>query len=269
LIQPPTEVMPSSKESRLAQHNIIPLLLSQVRSEKGPMTYLVGHGQPIIRPYVFWYIRAEGKNVLVDTAIEADDYRNYHPGFSVHPFEAIQTFEEALAKVDCKPEDIDIVIQTHLHMDHMYNTAKCTRATIYVQQAELEFALDPHPIFKVLFPRQMIQKLKFEAITGDRTILPGIDVFSAPGHTPGCQAVAVETTAGKAVISGGCSIMENYFPPEDIQTTVSPFGTYPVIAPGIHTNLFQAYDSALKIKQTADLIIPMHDPVMASKDQIP
>ena len=253
----------------MERHTIIPLRLARIPSEKGPMTYLVGHGQPIIRPYLFWYVRSADKNVLIDTSIEADDYRNYHPGFSGHPFEKIQTFEEALATVACKPEDIDIVIQTHLHMDHMYNTPKCKNAKIFVQKAELDFALNPHPIFEVLFPRQIIESMNFEVIDGDQTILPGIRAVFAPGHTPGTQAVAINTGEGLAVISGGCSISDNYGPPEDVKTTVSPFATYPVIAPGIHTDLFQAYDSALKIKKMADLIIPMHDPEMAARDRIP
>lgn len=256
-------------ETILAKHKIIPLPLAQVKSEKGAMTYLVGHGQPIIRPYVFWYVRADDKNVLIDTAIEAEDYRNYHPGFSHLPFEPIQTFEQALAQVACRPEDIDVIIQTHLHMDHMYNTPKCKNAKIFVQKTELEFALNPHPIFEVLFPRKMIESIGFEVIEGNRSIFPGIEVLLAPGHTPGCQAVAIDTAGGKAVITGGCSIMENYFPPEDVKTKVSPFGTYPVIAPGIHTDLFQAYNSALTIKELADIIIPMHDPEVASEKQIP
>ena len=253
----------------MEKYTIIPLPLARVQSEKGPMTYLVGHGQPVVRPYLFWYVRAAGRNVLIDTAIEADDYRNYHPGFSGHPFEALQTFEEALASVDCTPEDIDIVIQTHLHMDHMYNTAKCINARIIVQRAELDFALNPHPIFEVLYPKNITESLNLEIIEGDQTILKGIDVLFAPGHTPGTQGVAIETSAGLAVITGGCSTNDNYFPPEDIKSTLSPFGTHSVIAPGIHSDLFQAYDSALRIKQIADIIIPMHDPEMAVKARIP
>jgi len=248
---------------------IKPLMLSKVISEKGPMTYLVYHGQPIIRPYVMWYIRAGDKHVLVDTAIEAEDYRTYHPGFNNMPFEPVQSFEEALAKVDCVPDSIDIIIQTHLHMDHVYNTPKCKNAVIYVQQEELEFALNPHPLFQLGYPREIIKKLDFEVIQGDQTILPGIVVMPVPGHTPGCQAVVVETAKGKAVISGFCSIMENFNPPEDAKTRISPSASYPVIAPGIHTDLFQAYDSALKVKQVADIIIPMHDPDMALLEQIP
>ena len=244
-------------------------MLSKVISEKGPMTYLAYHGQPIVRPYVMWYIQAGDKHVLVDTAIEAEDYRNYHPGFKNMPFEPVQSFEEALAQVDCLPDDIDIVIQTHLHMDHIYNTSKCKNAVIYVQEKELNFALDPHPIFEIVYPREVIKKLNFEVIKGDQTILPGIAVMLVPGHTPGGQAVVVDTAKGKAVISGFCSIMENFNPPEDVKTKVSPFASYPVIAPGIHTDLFEAYESVIRVKQVADIIIPLHDPDMAAKEQIP
>jgi glyoxylase-like metal-dependent hydrolase (beta-lactamase superfamily II) len=216
-----------------------------------------------------WYIRAGDKHVLVDTAIEAEDYRNYHPGFNDMPFQSVQTFEEALVKVDCTPDDVDIIIQTHLHMDHMYNTPKCKNAVVYVQKKELEFALSPHPIFEIAYPKEIIKKLKLEVIEGDKTILPGIAVMLVPGHTPGGQAVVVETIKGRAVISGFCSIMENFNPPEDIKTKISPLATYPVIAPGIHTDLFQAYESTLRVKQMADIIIPLHDPDLALKEEIP
>jgi len=250
-------------------YTIKPLMLSKRNSEKEPMTYLSYAGQPIVRPYVMWYIRAGSKNVLVDTAIEAEDYRNYHPGFNNMPFEPVQTFEEALAKVDCAPDDIDIIIQTHLHMDHIYNSSKCRNAMIYVQEEELQFALHPHPIFEIVYPIEIIKKLNFKVIKGDQTILPGIAVMLVPGHTPGGQAVVVETRKGKAVISGFCCIMENFDPPEDVKTKISPFASYPVIAPGIHTDLFQAYQSVLRVKQIADIIIPMHDPDMALREQIP
>jgi N-acyl homoserine lactone hydrolase len=253
----------------MKEYAIKPLMLSKVMSEKGPMTYLAYQGQPIIRPYVMWYIRAGDTDVLVDTAIEAEDYRTYHPGFNSVPFEPLQSFEQALEKVGCGPDDIDIVIQTHLHMDHIYNTSKCRNAVIYVQKNELEFALNPHPIFEILYPRDIIKNLAFEVIDGQQTILPGIAVMPVPGHTPGGQAVIVDTAEGKAVISGFCSIMENFFPPEDVKTTVTPFASYPVIAPGIHTDLFQAYESVLKVKQVADIIIPLHDPDMAERDHIP
>jgi N-acyl homoserine lactone hydrolase len=253
----------------LRQHVIKPLMLAHVPGDKGVFTYLSYSGHPMELPYVMWYIRSGNTHVLVDTAIEAEDYRNLHPGFRSRPFESVQTFEEALAKVGCLPDDIDIVIQTHLHMDHVYNTPKCRNAVVYVQEKELEFALDPHPIFSVSYPKEVIRGIDFTLIRGSRSILPGIDVMPVPGHTPGVQAVIVATKKGRAVITGCCTIMENFTSSEDTRNTISPYATHPVIAPGLHSDLFQAYRSMKKILRIADIIIPMHDPDMARQEQIP
>ena len=253
----------------MSVHSIKPMMLAKMNSEKGPMTYLTYHGQPIMRPYLFWFIRADDKTILVDTAIEENDYRNYHPGFKDFPFEPVQSFETALDSVGCTPEDVDIVIHTHLHYDHIYNTLKCRNATIYVQQMELEFAMNPHPALAITYPDKMIRRMSFEVINGDRTIVPGISVMLTPGHSPGGQSVLVDTAEGKAIITGFCCIMDNFTPPEDVAISVSPFATFPVIAPAIHTDLLQAYDSALKVKQLADIIIPLHDPDLALRHQIP
>lgn len=250
-------------------HQIQPLLLATVAAEKGPMTYLAYLGQPIIRPYVMWYIKAGNINVLVDSGIEAEDYRSFHPAFAHMPFKAIQSFEQALFSVGCTPNDIDIVIQTHLHVDHMFNSEKCKRAKIYVHKEEYEFALNPHPIFNVFYASEKIKRLNFELVNGKQTILPGIEVMPSPGHTPGCQSVIIDTAKGKAVITGCCTIMENFTSNHDAKTKISPFATNSVIAPGIHTNLFDAYESALKIKKLADIIIPMHDPELALKTTLP
>jgi N-acyl homoserine lactone hydrolase len=250
-------------------HIIKPLVLCQYLGETSAMTYMTHAGKQIFRPFVMWYIKANGKNVLIDTSMEAEDFKNYHPAYSHLHIEHLQTFDEALAKVECVSSDIDIIIQTHLHMDHMYNTHKCTNATIYVQRSELEFALKPHPIFEVIYPTDMIRDLNFEIIEGDQSILPGIAVSLLPGHSPGCQAVFVDTSKGKAAITGFCAIMENFNVPPNVKETASPLATYPAIAAGIHTDLFQAYDSAVRLKSMADIIIPSHDPIMAFIGQIP
>ncbi len=253
----------------MPNYTIIPLLLAKLPSEKGPMTYLCYSGQPIIRPYVMWYLRAGNKNVLVDTAIEAEDYRNLHPGFRKMPFQRVQTFEQALARVECTPDAIDYIIQTHLHMDHVYNTPKCKNAQVFCQEEELKFALHPHPVQEIMYPRRIIDQIDFKLVKGEEEILPGIKVMPVPGHTPGCQAVIIETEKGKAVLSGFCTIKENFSPPDDVKTTVSPFATYPVIAPGIHTDVIQGYESALRVKAIADIIIPLHDPDFAEAARLP
>jgi hypothetical protein len=139
-------------------YTIKPLILSQVMADTSIMTYLTYIGQKRMRPYVMWYIEGGERMILVDTAIEAASYREYHAGFRDFPFEHVQRFRNALQRVNCTPEDI--------------------------------------------------------------------------------------------------------------QTKVSPFASAPVIIPGIYTDPYQAYKSILKIKSSADIIIPLHDYEMARKNRI-
>jgi glyoxylase-like metal-dependent hydrolase (beta-lactamase superfamily II) len=248
---------------------IRPVTLCRVQADKSVMTYLTYYGEKIWRPYIFWIIEGAGQNILVDTGIHASQYQAYHPGFEALPFESLCTFEEALDKVSLRPEDIDLVIQTHLHFDHCFNTSRCKNARILVQESELEFAKDPHPTFSILYSQSLIDEINFETIRGYKEVLPGIEVIPVPGHSPGCQAVSIDTEAGRAVITGFCCIKENFFPAEDIKETVSPFAGYPVIIPGIQFNAVSAYESILKIKEIADIVIPMHEPELMNVESIP
>ena len=99
----------------------------------------------------------------------------------------------------------------------------------------------------------LFQNLNFEIVQGDTLLFPGIEVLLTPGHTPGTQSVMVETAQGRVAISGFCSVKENFFPPETIKQT------FPVIPPGIMIDSLEAYDSALRLKETADIVIPLHE----------
>ena len=250
-------------------YRIRPITLACAESDKGPMTYLVHYGEKILRPYIFWIIEGAEKNIIVDTAIHATDYTAYHQGFKNLPIEHLMSFEEALSKNSLTPSEIDIVIQTHLHFDHCHNTQKCPNASVLVQEEELRFAKDPHPVFAPMYASHLLEGLDFKTVRGRQRILPGIEVVPVPGHTPGCQAVVIDTDAGRAAITGFCSIRENFFPAEDIKENVSPFAGYPVTIPGIHYSAERAYDSMLRIKQLADIILPLHEPELMNVEVIP
>ncbi len=90
-------------------------------------------------------------------------------------------------------------------------------------------------------------KMTVIKIDGDANILDGIDVIFSPGHSVGGQSVVVNTSGGRAIITGFCCNDKN-FP-----------ATGPAIAPGVHIDLTEAYDSIQKIRQMADILIPLHD----------
>ena len=242
-------------------YSIKPLLLGKAKVSKAQMTYFVDYDKWLWAAFVAWYIKVGEKNILVDTGISPLDIQRYL--YMFREYEEISSFEGALSSIRLTPEDIDIVIQTHLHFDHCGNTLKCKNAIVIVQEEELNFAYSPHAVFFGSYNPQFFKDLRFRVVSGNKEILPGIEVIHIPGHSPGTQAVSVQTEKGRAIISGFCSIRENFFPPEKMRTR------WPVIAPGVSVNPLQAFDSALKIRSLADIIIPLHDIEFAQLKEIP
>lgn len=237
----------------MPEYVIHPLVVGMNETDQGIMTYLKGYGKRIWIPSYVFYLEGGPQNILVDTGLEQ---------FHVPPEVAAQygvevlEFEDALAKYGLKPEDIDIVIHTHLHNDHCENDYKCTKARVFVQKAEYEFFLNPHPVDHRYFP-DLLEGVEVVTVEGDQEIVPGISVMLTPGHTPGGQSVVVQTRKGKAIITGFCCNEQN-FP-----------ASAPVVPPGVHLNLIQAYESIQRVKAAADILIPLHDLSIGRMPSIP
>ncbi|MBW2181645.1 MAG: N-acyl homoserine lactonase family protein [Deltaproteobacteria bacterium] len=234
-------------------YTIHPLVVGVNETDQGIMTYLKDYGKRIILPIYVFYIKDEDKNILIDTGLE--EFMIPEGVKETYEFDILE-FEDALAVYDLKPEDINIIIHTHLHNDHCENDYKCTNADVYVQKTELEFLKNPHPIDHRYYP-DILDDMNIITVHGDANILDGIDVIYTPGHTVGGQSVMINTAKGKAVITGFCCNDKN-FP-----------ATGPAITPGVHINAIEAYDSAQKIKKMADILIPLHDISIGKLKNIP
>jgi N-acyl homoserine lactone hydrolase len=235
----------------------IPLWISP--SDKSHMTYFVNLNQPIFVTGYIWYIEGTKEKILVDSGGDAEYLAN--AGLSIHE---IQTLDSGLNEVGITANDVTLIIQTHLHFDHVGLASRFPNARVIVQKRELEFARNPHPIWEWLYDQELFDNLKFEVIDGDFQISEDVKVLFTPGHSPGSQSVSVRTENGMAIIAGLCSILDNYNPP------VLPDGrTVPVIAPELHSDLFEAYDSLIKIKEMADILLPLHEPAFLKKKVIP
>jgi N-acyl homoserine lactone hydrolase len=52
--------------------------------------------------------------------------------------------------------------------------------------------------------------------------------------------------------------MENFFPPKEVLAMEME-----VIPPGTHVNIYEAYDTMIKVKNMADILLPLHEPRFA------
>lgn len=68
----------------------------------------------------------------------------------------------------------------------------------------------------------------------------------------------MDTEDGTAAITGFCVIAENFDPPKEIRAMEME-----VIPPGTSVNPKEAYDIMLKVREAADIVIPLHEPRFA------
>jgi glyoxylase-like metal-dependent hydrolase (beta-lactamase superfamily II) len=152
-------------------------------------------------------IRTGKNNVLVETGIG-----NKLPDKMVKIYGQPAKLLDNLHAAGVAPEDIDVVINTHLHFDHCgWNTvrrgdqvvATFPKAKYYVQKKEWEHGrlqLERDAV-SYMSPNYdpLIENGQMVLLDGDRELLPGIAVKVFPGHTADMQAVII-TGVGRALL---------------------------------------------------------------------
>lgn len=240
-------------------YHIRPIPLCKCIRDKSQWTYRMDYGKKVSSSTYVWYIENSDPKLLVDAGIQAEQYEAH--GLTA---EHVQSLEEGLERVGVRTEDIDIVILTHLHFDHIALAHKFNRGKFIIQRKELDFARNPHPMVASGYSQMAFKDLNFEVVDGDTEIIDRVGVLLTPGHTPGTQSIWVETPKGLAIITGFCCTRDNF----NVTSEAKAKGLE-VIAPGIHVDALQAYDSALKVKRAAEIILPIHDIEFMDKSKIP
>jgi len=247
----------------MQKFRIHPIVMGTKIFDKSMMTYQYGQGETYVIPIYCWYLEGGNKKILVDTGemnpIQSSDREKSLGG-------KIFTFEQGLEKWNLRPDDIDMIIHTHLHNDHCENDYKCRNASIYVHEKEMEAIHNPHPLdYRYLedYIMDVEENGQIRPVSDDMEIVPGIEVVYTPAHTQGGLTVLVDTVRGKAAITGFCVIKENFYPPKEIRAMEMN-----VIPPGTHVNVYEAYDILMKVKETADILLPLHEPEYASVETI-
>lgn len=152
-------------------------------------------------------VRTPEHTIVVDTGV----------GGGAIPELPIGSFPERLRAAGVEPEEVDTVIFTHLHFDHVgWSTDGAAlffpNATHHAHAVDWAYWVgpDPHPEtgpgredFGAIPAPERLAPLAASIILheGDRTeIAPGVNLRLAPGHTPGHCVVEIEDGDERAVI---------------------------------------------------------------------
>ncbi len=240
-------------------HSIRPIALCEGPRDSSHFAYRGVAGITCNTACYIWLIENQSLKILVDAGSRASSFTKRGT-----PEKDLSSVEDGLANFGMTPEDIDVVILTHLHCDHIDLGYLYKKAKFIVQKRELQYALNPHPIDADFYERSTFESLNWEVIDGQREIISGVSVFPTPGHSPGGQSIEVNTISGKAIITGFCCTLDTFK-----QTPEMKRRGWEVTAPLIHNDVRAAYDSVLEVKHKADIILALHDPLYIEKRKIP
>ena len=143
-------------------------------------------------------IRAPDRVVLVDT------------GLGPQPRLFMPDVESRLLQ-QVEPENVDLVVHTHLHVDHVGWDGVFPRARYVVHREDWSFFMVPwqtreRPHLHRLEPLQ--EEGLVDLVGGEDEVAPGIRVVPSPGHTPGHMHVRVEDGGEAAVVLGDVAVYD-------------------------------------------------------------
>jgi glyoxylase-like metal-dependent hydrolase (beta-lactamase superfamily II) len=143
----------------------------------------------------------DGRTVLVDAGIGPADA----PAATWAPVPG--RLPEQLARAGIEPDEVDLVVLTHLHTDHVGWAATGRRpyfrnARYALQRAELESAqhIAPATFDGIVTP--LHESGQLDLLDGDRVLAPGLRAVATPGHTPGHQCVVLDGGGRTLALTG-------------------------------------------------------------------
>lgn len=170
-------------------------------------------------------LASDDTSIVVDTAMPQD----------------ADEIVKALAEHDLRPEDVDMLVNTHCHADHTGCNRLFTNAEVVVHREEGAARCVSGKVLRV------------EGTSED--IAPGVRVIHTPGHSRGSISVVAETELGTWVMAG------------DALPTPDNYVAW--VPPGINYDTEVALDSMKRIVDLADTIVPGHGPPFKKDGDLP
>ena len=177
-------------------------------------------------------IRDEGLNIVVDPGI-----------LQLGRYGALQ---KRLAELGLEPGDIDMVVNTHCHYDHIESNYLFKGKPLVVHEKEVEYYSN---LYWPEFTEAFMGIMEIDAVSGEKKLSENVRVIETLGHTPGSISVLAETGEGLVACIGDAAIVR-----EDLLEFRVPSVVTKNIAPEVSVN---------SLKRIAALepfmVVPGHD----------
>ncbi len=229
------------------------LILGHHVLDKSELTHNSGEGEIIEIPIIALAAQNDEHKVIIDTGHHDAKWvsENMLPATTTHGEEIANAVKTAMG---WELDEVDTVINTHLHFDHCGQNRLFKNARFIVSKTEYECGLTP-PLHQArlyrreLFGKQAVSYFDWSFMKDEDTeLFPGLVLLFTPGHTPGHFSVLLRTEEGSVCFAGDvCPMLENLEENVISNVTVSPD---------------MMLDSYEKIRAAADFVIPGHEPMI-------
>ncbi|HEX8966955.1 MAG TPA: MBL fold metallo-hydrolase, partial [Chloroflexota bacterium] len=202
-------------------------------------------------------VKSHNKTILLDAGVGAWGLWRFGDGHLL----------DALAGLDVRPDEIDVVIPSHLHLDHIgWNTRPgpdgqpvitFPNARYLFHKADWDHFTDPQ-VIKRDDPQSRLARIadtclfpvrdagQVDLVTSDTSVTDEVRILHTPGHTPGSVSVLVESGGESAIFIGDvahlCVQLTEYdwSPLGDLDRETSPRSRQKVVEEAVGRNALVA-----------------------------
>jgi glyoxylase-like metal-dependent hydrolase (beta-lactamase superfamily II) len=213
---------------------------------------------PVRMSYYFWILQpSAGSPVIIDTGFDPGLAERMNRPCTITP-------ARMLEKLGIDGEQVEHVVVTHLHYDHIGNLDLFPNAHFVVAQRELDFwsspvakrsqfasHADPTGVEQLL---QAGVEGRLRPVDHELEVVPGVTVERVGGHSPGQLIVSVTTAGGRVLLA---SDAVHYYDELELDR---PFAVIADLA-----EAYAAFDVIKEARSAGAVFVPAHDPLVMER----
>jgi len=181
---------------------LTPMPGPEVKELYGALTFNLGSTNTVL-------IRDEGRNIVVDPGI-----------LQLGRYGALKA---RLAEVGLSPQEIDTVVNTHCHYDHIECNYLFRGKRLLIHEKEVEYCKQ---LYWPEYADAFLSILDIKPLSKETQLTENVKIIETPGHTPGSISVIAETEEGRVAIVGDAVIVKEDLlelkPPSVVTQNISP-----------------------------------------------